>query len=365
MKYIITGGGTGGHIYPALSIADEIKKSDKDAEILYVGTKEGLEAQIVPKTGYLFKTIRVKGLPRRINKQSFDALITLLKGLKDAKKILKEFRPDYVIGTGGYVSAPMVYQAAKRGVKTVIQEQNAYPGMANKVLAKKADRVWVAFEEAKIKMKQMQKTIVMGNPIRTEFVRGNQEEAKESLGFNAERPLIVATGGSGGQRSINEAVLQNLHRWENSGYSVLLITGNRFIEETAKYIKEHDIEKSDHIQILAYSHDMPKVLSAADVVIASSSAMTMAEISAMGIPAILVPKSYTAEDHQVYNAKAYENKGAAVMIKENELNEDSLAKQIENILENEEIYRNMQKNMKQLGQPNAVKIMIEDLYSIE
>lgn len=200
MKYLISGGGTGGHIYPALAILNEIKLNDKDADILYVGTKEGLESKLIPKEGINFKAIRVTGIPRRINKDSFIALRELLHGLKESDKIIKKFKPDIVIGTGGYVCGPVVYKAHRNKIPTLIHEQNAFPGITNKILSRFVDRVAVTFEESVKYFKHPDRVIKTGNPIRREILNVDKKKAYKKLDLSPNKPIILCFGGSGGQK---------------------------------------------------------------------------------------------------------------------------------------------------------------------
>lgn len=202
MKYLITGGGTGGHIYPALAIAWEIKRRNKDAEILYVGTKKGLESELVPKEGFEFKTIRVQGLPRKLNRKAIKAMKELLLGIKDAKKIIHDYKPDVVIGTGGYVSAPVVYAASKKHIPSLIHEQNAFPGITNKILSRYVDKVLITFEESKKYFKYPEKIVLTGNPIRRDILVVDKRKAYFELKVNPNKPFILSFGGSGGQKSL-------------------------------------------------------------------------------------------------------------------------------------------------------------------
>ncbi|NLY10008.1 MAG: undecaprenyldiphospho-muramoylpentapeptide beta-N-acetylglucosaminyltransferase [Tissierellia bacterium] len=360
MRYILTGGGTGGHIYPALSIAKEILKRDIDAEILYIGTENGLEATIVPKEGIEFASIRVMGLPRRLNRQSFISLKMLIKGLGDARRILKRFKPDIVIGTGGYVSGPMVFEAARKKIPTVIQEQNAFPGITNKLLARKVNLILAAYEESIPKLKRPEKTIITGNPIRNINGDSDKREEKIKLGFDPDKKLVVAMGGSGGQRSINENTLKAMENWVNRGIQVVLITGKRFYKEISELWDGKD-QIQEATRVIDYSHNLPSLLSATDVVITSSSAMTLSEVSAMGIPSVLIPKANTAEDHQVFNARAFEEKNAAIMILEGELTEEKLEKAVEKILSDQTEYDKMCSAMRAMGNPGATVAIVDEI----
>lgn len=358
MRYLITGGGTGGHIYPALAIAKEIKDKYKDAEILYVGTKEGLEAELVPREGFEFKTIRVKGMPRKLNKQSLIAIKALLDGLNDSKKILKDFKPDIVIGTGGYVCGPMVYMASKLNIKTLIHEQNAFPGITNKILSRYVDKVAITFEEAIKYFKYPDRVINTGNPIRSQILNIDKKIAYKELKLESNKPLILSFGGSGGQKKLNDVMLNFIEKNLKSNIQIIHITGTRLYDDFISEIKEKNIIIPNNIQIVPYFYKMPEALNIAKLVITSAGAITLAEISAVGVASVLIPKSYTAENHQEYNAKSFEVNGASKVILEKELTNVLFLNTINELLENEEKLHEMGKYSKNLGKLDAAKNII-------
>ena len=349
MKYLISGGGTGGHIYPALAILNEIKLHDKDADILYVGTKEGLEAKLIPKEGINFKTIRVEGIPRRINKDSFIALRELLYGLNQSGKIIDDFKPDVVIGTGGYVCGPVVFKAARKNIPTLIHEQNAFPGITNKILSRFVDRVAVTFDESIKYFKFPERVTKTGNPIRGEILNIDKSVAYEKLNLSPDKATILCFGGSGGQRSLNESIRDMLKSLKTVDFQLIHITGERFYEEFMNDIKSLELDEKD-IKILPYLYEMAEALNIADVIITSAGAITLAEVSSIGIPSILVPKAYTAENHQEYNARSFEKEDAAIVILEKDLNGEKLKEELINLLNNPLRLKEMSKNSKSLAQ---------------
>lgn len=359
MKYLISGGGTGGHIYPALAILNEIKLNDKDAEILYVGTKEGLEAKLIPKEGINFRTIRVEGIPRSLNKDSFIALRELLYGLKESGKIIKEFKPDIVIGTGGYVCGPVVFQATRKKVPTLIHEQNAFPGITNKILSRFVDRVAVTFEESVKYFKYPDRVIKTGNPIRQEILKVDKGEAYKKLGLNPNKATILCFGGSGGQRSLNESIKNMLKSLKTIDFQLIHITGERFYEEFMEEIKPLNLNLKD-IKILPYLYEMAEALNITDLIVTSAGAITLAEVSSIGIPSILIPKAYTAENHQEYNARSFEKKDAAIVILEKDLNGEKLKEEVVSLLDNPKRLKAMSKNSKSLGKTDAAS----EIYNI-
>ena len=357
MKYILSGGGTGGHIYPALAIGEEIKKQDKEAKILYVGKKNSLEEELAKKYGFDFQGIDVSGLPRKkINKDTVITFFNLMKGLKECTKILDNFKPDIVIGTGGYVCAPIVFKAQQKKIKTAIQEQNAYPGKTNKILAKKADYVFINFMEAK-KYLNNDNIIFTGNPIREVFSHLDRQKSRDALNIKIDEKFVFSFGGSGGQESTNDAILEILNKNEKLPFKLTHVTGRDHYD----YFMGKLGEVPENVEILDYTHKVYDYLSSADLVIASSSAMTLAEISAIGIASILIPKAYTAGNHQYYNAMSYSNMGASSVIEEENLNGDTLLDGIEKILNKDEDRKLMADNSKKLASPDAVSKIVEIL----
>lgn len=359
MKYLITGGGTGGHIYPALAIAWEIKRRNKDAEILYVGTEKGLESELVPKEGFEFKTIRVQGLPRKLGLQTLKAMKEVLLGIKDANRIIHDFKPDVVIGTGGYVSAPVVYSASKKHIPSLIHEQNAFPGITNKILSKYVDKVLVTFEESKKYFKYPEKIVITGNPIRRNILQVDKRKAYFELKVNPNKPFVLSFGGSGGQKSLNDAMLYVIEKNVDKDIQILHVTGNRFYNSFMEELKSKNIRLRDNIKIVAYMYDMPSALSIANLVVTSAGAITLAEISALGVPSILIPKGYTAENHQEYNARAFEKKGASYLILEKDLTGEKLDETINNLIYDTDKLNRMSKNSKALGNINATEKIVD------
>lgn len=354
MKYILSGGGTGGHIYPALAIASEIQKRDKSNKILYVGKSGGLEEELAQKAGFEFKGIHVEGLPRKkLNMDTLKTGFALLKGLRDCEKIIKEFKPDVVIGTGGYVCAPIVLKAQQKGIKTVIQEQNAFPGKTNKFLSKKASLLALNFKEAK-KYMECSNIILTGNPVREAFQEETREKARKELNISDSQKFVLSFGGSGGQESTNDAMLDILKK--NFDFKLVHITGKPHYDDFVS-----KMTKNENAEILNYSNEIPKYMLASDLVIASSSAMTLAEISQVGRASILIPKAYTAGNHQYYNAMSYQENGAAVVISEDELNGEQLLNMIISLLSDEEKTKKMAENSKKLANPDAVKILVDEI----
>jgi len=362
LKYLITGGGTGGHIYPALAIAEEIKSRDQNAEILYVGTKNGLEAELVSRAGFKFRTIRVKGMPRKINRESFIAFKELLHGLFESNKIIKEFKPDIVVGTGGYVSGPVVYMAKKRGISAIIHEQNAYPGITNKILSRYVDKVAATFDESKKYFKYPERVHITGNPIRKEIGQIKKEDAYRDLAIESKNPFILSFGGSGGQKKLNDAIFNLIKDISTNKREIQLIhvTGKRLYDDFIRKLDESKIILDKNIKVYPYFYQMPQALNIASLVITSAGAITLAELAAVGVPSILIPKSYTAENHQEYNARVFEQEGASILVLEKDINDEYLNSIIYDIVYDSRKLSQMRENCKKLGKKEAS----ENIYSL-
>ncbi len=362
MRVIISGGGTGGHIYPALAIAEEIKERYEECELLYIGTNNSLEQELAKNAGIKFESLRVKGIPRKLNKKSFIALKELLIGLKEAKKILKDFKPNLVIGTGGYVSAPIVFMASRKHIPSVIHEQNAYPGLANRLLSRFTDKVFITFEESRNFFKNKEKTLLTGNPVRNSLLQIDKESAIERLGLNKDKPLIVSFGGSGGQKSLNREIIALIKHIEKfKDFQLIHVTGKIYYDDFLEILKKEKIVLDDNLTIVPYYYKMPYAINAAELIITSGGAIALAEISAVGKASILIPKAYTAENHQEYNAKAFQNAGAGIMILEEELKDEKLIHTVLDLFDNKEQLENMATKSKNIGNSFAVKKIVDEI----
>jgi UDP-N-acetylglucosamine--N-acetylmuramyl-(pentapeptide) pyrophosphoryl-undecaprenol N-acetylglucosamine transferase len=333
VRIIFTGGGTGGHIYPALALAAALKETDNHS-ILFVGTKKGMEKDIVPQAGYQLETITVSGLERKLSLRTFRTFTQLGMGLWQAWSIIRRFRPQIVVGTGGYVSVPLVLLAAWLKIPTLIHEQNALPGAANRFLSRFAQAVAISYAGSKGYFPRAKRLIVTGNPVRKEVLQLTREEGRKTLGIAADKKVVLVFGGSRGARPINEAVMAAIPALSSSSELVVYyITGPgdyKYVCSSLHLgIEEHRI---GNIIIKPYLHDMPAALAAADLVVARAGATTLAELTARGIPAILIPSPYVTDNHQEHNARLLEKAGAAVLIRERELKGEYLAESILNLV---------------------------------
>jgi UDP-N-acetylglucosamine--N-acetylmuramyl-(pentapeptide) pyrophosphoryl-undecaprenol N-acetylglucosamine transferase len=336
MHILFAGGGTAGHINPALAVAGYIKERHPDAKISYIGTAQKLEARLVPEKGYDFYTIDVAGFQRKITPENIIKNISAVKkafvSSRDSKKYLQQLKPDIVVGTGGYVSGPVLKQAQKLGFKTAIHEQNAFPGVTTKMLAPGADAVMLAMPEAKKYLKLKREPIITGNPIRGELLTVKREDARKKLGLD-NRPLILSFGGSLGAMRVNEAVSELIKEHNGSEkYYHIHATGKFGFDAFNESIK--DINLSDMITVREYINDMDICMAAADLVICRAGAITLGELQACGKPSILIPSPYVAENHQFHNAMTLKKAGAAELIEEKELSGKSLAQKVNELLQN-------------------------------
>lgn len=335
VKVIVSGGGTGGHIFPALSIADEIRRR-LDAEILFVGAAGRMEMTRVPEAGYKIIGLPVAGFDRKRPWRNVKVLYMLLSSMKKARKIIREFKPEIVIGVGGYASGPMLKAAQKAGIPTLIQEQNSYAGVTNKLLAQGAESICVAYDNME-RFFPAEKIVKTGNPIRKALLdnRKTKKEARESFGLNPERKTLLVVGGSLGALTINESLEKDLRKLTDKGIQVIWQTGKNFGNrgpEAAKGLKG--------VVVTQFISDMGSAYKAADLVISRAGAASISELQALAKPAILVPSPNVAEDHQTHNARALSDRGAAVLVTDAEAREKLVAtaiKLIENSVDLEEI----------------------------
>ena len=343
MKILFAGGGTAGHINPALAVADYIKSRHPDAEISYIGTAEKLEATLVPRKGYDFYTIKVAGFKRSLSPKAMIHNVNAVKlaatSLMNVKKILKKVNPDIVVGTGGYVSGPVIRAAQQLGIKTAIHEQNAFPGVTTKMVASKANRVMLAMPEAQKYLKLNKKPVITGNPIRTELTSKTREEARRILGLG-DKPLILSFGGSLGAKRVNEAIAE-LIKWHNPTDKFYHIHATGKIGYADMLQSLDGVELSENIKLREYIDDMDVCMAAADLVICRAGAITLGELQVCGKPSVLIPSPYVAENHQYHNALTLKKDGAAEIIEEKDLSGESLIKVVEGLIENKDKLQKM------------------------
>lgn len=352
-KILFATGGTGGHINPALAVAGYIRENYPKAEILFVGTADRMEAQLVPAAGYDFKTIEIQGFSRELNfsglKHNLKTVKLLLKSEGQAKKIIGDFKPDAVIGFGGYVSGPVLSVAARMGIPTAVHEQNAFPGVTNKSLAKKVDVVMLTAKEAERLLKPKNPCVVTGLPIRGEIINANREFARAEMKLDS-RPLILSMGGSLGARAINSAVKFLIEsRYEKKDCYYLHATGKAGAGMIDEIKEKINLDENPQIMLREYINDMDRCLAAADIVICRAGASSLSEIQALGKPSILVPYPYAAENHQYYNAKTLADRDAAILIEEKDFTGERLLSEVEKLLADPKKLAEMGRNAKDMA----------------
>ncbi len=359
LRVLVSGGGTGGHIFPAVSIANEVRRRHPDAEILFVGAEGRMEMQRVPAAGYDIKGLPVAGLDRRRLWRNFAVLGKLWRSLRMANGILRDFRPDIAVGVGGYASGPMLKAAQRHGIPTLLQEQNGYPGVTNKLLAKKADAICVAYDNMD-RWFPADRIVMTGNPVRAAItaVTATPAEAKKALGFDPGRPLVLSVGGSLGARTVNEAISAAIPQIEKAGAQLLWQTGKLYADECSAKAQGHpDVHAS------AFIDDMAMAYRAADLVVSRAGAGTISELELVGAPVILIPSPNVAEDHQRKNALALVDKGAAVMIEDAEATA-KLGAELERLLADADTRRSMSQSIKAMSRPNAASDIVDRLEQI-
>lgn len=347
MKILISGGGTAGHINPAIAIAKRMKK-EYNAEILFVGRECGMEKDLVQKEGFPIDYIEVEGLIRKLTFKNFKVLAKYLKAINKAKKIIKDFAPDVVIGTGGYVCAPVMKAANSLKIPTLIHEQNVFPGMTVKMSASFVDCVAISFEDMKkyVSEKIIKKCVLTGNPLRENLFDLSYEEARSRLGIGDEI-FIVTVGGSLGARTINNALCEIVNRCAGKNVKILGGTGERFYKEVIDKIDKEKI--GQNVEIVPYIYNMNEVLPATDLVVARSGAVTVGELCALGRPSILIPSPNVTHNHQEHNAKSIADRGAAVMIAEREIACGTVADAVSALIDNKEKLDDMSKKAKEIA----------------
>lgn len=335
MRVLFTGGGTAGHINPALAAAGYLREMNSDAKILFVGNKGGMEERLVPPGGYEMKTITISGFQRKLTPKNIaknvKTVVRMFTSSSQAREIIKEFKPNVCVGTGGYVCGPVIREAAKMGIPCVVHESNAFPGVTIKMLAKHVDTVMLAVEDAKKYFDKDVNVVITGNPVRSEIFTADTREARKSLGID-ERPLILSFGGSLGAKKINDAMVPVLKR-SAADDKYRHIHGYGYAKDNAdmpELVK--DIKGCENVKVQEYIGNMAECMAAADLIICRSGAMTVTEIQALGCASILIPSPNVAENHQFHNAMALVNKGAAEIIEEKDLTPHALMEKIDGIL---------------------------------
>ncbi len=362
MKVIIASAGTAGHINPGIAIANIIKKEKPNSEIVFLGTNRGLENDLVPRAGYALKTIEAYGLSKELSLKNIKDSIKTLKGISQAKKVMKEFKPDIVIGTGGYICGAAILAANKYNIPTLLHESNAFPGKAVKMLSKKVDTILTSFEEAKKELPKAKNVVVVGNPTKIknlELSRMQKNEVLRQLGLRQDQPLVLIFGGSQGAKAINDSVTNLINENKMKDYQIMWAPGPMQFDIVKRNIK--NLSKLKGLKIVPYIYNMEEVMNTADLVIARSGAMTITEVAITGKPAIFIPLPYVSNDHQVYNAKVLADIGAAEIILNKDLNSETLANMINGIIQNPEKIKKMGEQAKTIAKDNVEEKIYKEI----
>lgn len=357
-KVIVSGGGTGGHIFPAIAIANKLKEKVQGVEILFVGAEGRMEMEKVPAAGYKIIGLQISGLQRKITLKNLAWPFKVIKAVSRSKKIIKEFQPDIAIGVGGYASGPLLYAAAKKGLPTLIQEQNSYPGITNKILAKRVKRICVAYDNME-RFFPKEKIVLTGNPVRDEVVKleGKRERAIEFFGLDPNKKTLLVIGGSLGARTINHSIKNSLELVKEAGIQVVWQTGKGYIAEAEKLLADFDY---DGIKAHQFINKMDYAYAVADVVVSRAGAMSVSELCLVEKPSILVPSPNVAEDHQTKNAMALVNHHAAVLVKDVEARE-TLGAEVIKLMADEAKQEKLKKNISELAFKNSVDAIVSEV----
>ena len=358
MRVIVAAAGTAGHINPGLAIANKIKEEEPDSEIIFIGTKRGLENDLVPRAGYELKTIEAYGLSKKISIENFKKMYATLMATGKARKIIKEFKPDIIVGAGGYICGPVVWAANKEKIPVVLHESNAFPGKAVKMLAPKVNTVLISFEEARSRIPNARNIVFTGTPVKIskkEYTVDEKNKILNSLKIKANLPIVLIFGGSQGAQAINETIIGIAKQKLNKDYQIMWATGPKQYDIIKERLLDNNININniENAKIVPYIYNMEEIMNVANLIVARSGAMTITEISNLGKPSILIPLPNVSGDHQFHNAKVLENVGAAKIILNNELHGEILNKQIEEIV--------LDKNMEVQMSKNALKVSTHDV----
>jgi len=355
-RYLFAGGGTGGHLYPAIAIAQKIREIQPNAEILFIGTSHKIESRVVPQLNFNFKSIWISGFSRQLNFRNLLFPIKLLFSMLQALFICIKYKPNIAIGTGAYVSGPAIWAAKFMGAKAVLLEQNSYPGITNRLLEKKVEKIFLSFEESKKHFNDKSKLEVLGNPIRIDIVLSDKIEAKKHFGLSETKKAIVIVGGSLGAKTINDSIKNNIEELMNLGIQILWQTGEKYYDSYKQFGNEN-------IKVVKYIDDVAKAYSAADLIIARAGATTIAEVAQLGLPVIFVPSPNVAANHQFKNAEVLKNAKAAELIEDDKLN-SQLVDKVKSIIFDEKELESLKNNIKMFAKPDAITLITKEIIKL-
>lgn len=341
MRVVISAGGTGGHIYPAIAIINKIKKEEPKSEFLYIGTSDRMEKDLIPELGIRYEEITVSGLKRKLTLSNFKVLYQFLKARNKCKKLIKEFNPDVVIGAGGYVTGPVIWAGKKLGKKTFIHEQNSVVGLSNKYLTKYADKIGVSFEST-MKLFPKNKVVLTGNPCSEKAIHMKKAK-KEDYGLSPDKKLVLIVMGSLGSKTVNDNIASFLGAFKDKDYEVMFVTGNTYYEKVKK------LRVPKNVKIVPFIYEMPSLMKVTDLMVTRAGASTMSEILVLNVPSIFIPSPYVTNNHQYKNAMDLVSKNAALILEEKDLDKNNLINLIDKTLNDKEEYNKLKSNLKELG----------------
>ena len=352
MRIIVSAGGTGGHIYPAIAIINKVKEEEPNSEVLYIGTSNRMEKDLIPELGIKYEEINVSGLKRKLTLENVKVLYQFFHARSKCKKIIKEFDPDIVIGAGGYVTGPVIWAAKKLGKKTFIHEQNSVVGLSNRYLTKYADKIGVSFPST-LDLFPKEKVVLTGNPCSEKAIKMKKAN-KEDYGLTKGKKLVLIVMGSLGSRTVNDKIVSFLNEFKNKDYEVMFVTGNSYYEKVKK------INVPKNVKIVPFIYEMPSLMKVTDLMITRAGASTMSEILVLNVPSIFIPSPYVTNNHQYKNAMDLVKQNAALILEEKDLTKENLISLIDKTLTNKEEYNKIKGNLKELG----IKDSAERIYEV-
>ncbi len=369
MRVIIAAAGTAGHINPGIAIANKIKQEEKNSEIIFIGTTRGLENDLVPRAGFELKTIEAYGLSKKLTMDNLKKMYKTLKGYGEAKKIIQAFKPDIVIGTGGYICGATILAANRLKIPTMLHESNSFPGRAVKMLAKKTDTILVSFQDAIPRIKNAKNVVYTGTPVKIRkqnYGMNEKSSILKEIGVQGTKPIVLVSGGSQGAQKINEAILSIIQNKKNKNYQIIWATGPKQYDKMKETLEKDglSIEKIEGIKMMPYIYDMEKMMNVIDIALGRAGAMTVTEIANLGKPSILVPLPNVSHNHQLYNAKVLEKVGAAKIILNDELTGEKLNQVIEEMILDKEKLEKMGESAKKVATQNVEDKIYQEIQKL-
>ena len=369
LNVIIAAAGTAGHINPGIAIANKIKQEEKNSEIIFIGTTRGLENDLVPRAGFELKTIEAYGLSKKLTMDNLKKMYKTLKGYGEAKKIIQAFKPDIVIGTGGYICGATILAANRLKIPTMLHESNSFPGRAVKMLAKKTDTILVSFQDAIPRIKNAKNVVYTGTPVKIRkqnYGMNEKSSILKEIGVQGTKPIVLVSGGSQGAQKINEAILSIIQNKKNKNYQIIWATGPKQYDKMKETLEKDglSIEKIEGIKMMPYIYDMEKMMNVIDIALGRAGAMTVTEIANLGKPSILVPLPNVSHNHQLYNAKVLEKVGAAKIILNDELTGEKLNQVIEEMILDKEKLEKMGESAKKVATQNVEDKIYQEIQKL-